>query len=181
MSIKEAVLWALLGGSVAEVALIFSTMRPSTGKSRWTWAWSREQMPKFYVGMGCRFFLTGAAVAPLAATDRVPDALVAFLLGMGAPLLTAKMAAAADKIINQGGALPPSDDPTQPPPAGQSENSTHESGSGENEELTHRSAPGQENEEIGNPENADGLPRPRAPKRSEANGQDSNGEKNASL
>ncbi|MET8454576.1 hypothetical protein [Streptomyces sp. NPDC005209] len=101
MDIKVAVLWALLGGGVSEAALIFAMMKPSSPKEKWKWPWSKDEMPKFCFGMTCRFFLTGAAVAPLAATKRVPDSLIAFLLGMCAPLLVAKMAAIGDQFISQ--------------------------------------------------------------------------------
>ncbi|MEU1160631.1 hypothetical protein ABZ372_07460 [Streptomyces sp. NPDC005921] len=103
MNTSEAVLWALLGCGVAEAAYVYGAMKPSGPEGEWTWPWPRKETPKWGAAVTCRFFLTGAAIAPLAASKRIPDNLMAFLFGLAAPVLVAKMSAWAEK--NMGGYL----------------------------------------------------------------------------
>lgn len=103
MNTSEAVLWALLGCGVAEAAYIYGAMKPSDPEDEWKWPWPREEAPKWGAAVTCRFFLTGAAIAPLASSNRVTDILMAFFFGLSAPIMVAKMSAWAEK--HMGGPL----------------------------------------------------------------------------
>jgi hypothetical protein len=99
MEIKEAVLWALLGGGAAELTLALGAMRPSATKKIWAWPWTRAEVPAYCAGMLFRLVISGVVAAPCAATHKVSDGMTAFAVGVAAPLLLARIAATAHALI----------------------------------------------------------------------------------
>lgn len=95
MNIKEAVLWALLGGGTAELTLVWGVMKPTATRKNWSFLWSKGEFPAYAVGLTIRLFISGAVAAPLAATGKLADGMAAFAVGVAAPLLMARFAALA--------------------------------------------------------------------------------------
>ncbi|WP_437056882.1 hypothetical protein [Streptomyces sp. enrichment culture] len=119
MDIKEAVLWALLGGGTAELTLIWGVMKPTAGRKIWSFPWSKGEFPAYVVGLTIRLFITGAFAAPLAATGKMTDGMMAFVVGVAAPLLMARLAATARALVEPAvqEALSPADGTQADPPA----------------------------------------------------------------
>ncbi|WP_406354260.1 hypothetical protein [Streptomyces sp. NBC_00658] len=101
MEIKEAVIWALVGGGSAEVTLALTMMRPSSAKKSWAWPLTRPETPIYCCGMISRLFISGALAAPCAATGKISDGFMAFLLGIAAPPLLARLAATAHAAVGR--------------------------------------------------------------------------------
>ncbi|GHH94881.1 hypothetical protein GCM10017779_53380 [Streptomyces capillispiralis] len=114
MEIKEAVLWALLGGGAAEMTLFLGAVKPSSPKKQWVWPWTPSEMRVYGVWMAVRVTVSGALAAPFAATGKVSDALTAFLVGVVAPLLMAKLAATAQQFVGRTMLDPPQQDQIYP-------------------------------------------------------------------
>jgi hypothetical protein len=101
MEIKEAVLWALLGGGAAELTLALGAMRPSATKKTWAWPWTRAEVPAYCAGMLFRLVISGVVAAPCAATHKISDDMAAFGVGVAAPLLLTRIAATAHALVGQ--------------------------------------------------------------------------------
>ncbi|MFD5574811.1 MULTISPECIES: hypothetical protein [Streptomyces] len=101
MGIKEAVLWALLGGGAAEMTLFLGTLRPPSAKKPWVWPWTRAELRVYAVWVVVRLGLSGALAAPFADAGRITDSFMAFMLGVAAPLLMTKVAALAQVLVGR--------------------------------------------------------------------------------
>jgi hypothetical protein len=88
----EAAAWGLLGGSVAEALNLAACMRPVSPHQRWRWPWrSAADRPMVLIAVALRLFAGGALAAPLGASGQLPTAFSAFLAGLCAPLLVARI------------------------------------------------------------------------------------------
>lgn len=95
MTAWEALLWGLLGSGVAEALNLSAMMRPIGTSRRWRRPWSnRADRPWVAAAVGLRLFVGGALAAALGASDQLPTPLGAFLAGLAAPLIVAKLFAA---------------------------------------------------------------------------------------
>jgi hypothetical protein len=91
MTLLEAAVWALLGGGVAEALNTSATMRPFTARGKWRWPTRRCDMPIFVVAVVLRLLAGPGLAAPLAASQQIPTAFAAWMTGLAAPLLVAKL------------------------------------------------------------------------------------------
>jgi hypothetical protein len=88
----QAALWALLGSGVAEAVNLSASMRPVGPRRRWRWPWSaRADRPMVMVAVGLRLFVGCGLAAPLGASGQLPTPFSAFLAGLAAPLIVARI------------------------------------------------------------------------------------------
>ncbi|MER5468259.1 hypothetical protein ABZX90_17020 [Streptomyces sp. NPDC002935] len=100
MEIREAVLWALLGGGAAEMTLFLGAVRPQSGGKELAWPWKTPSEMRLYcVAIVVRLCVGGALAAPFADTQVISDASTAFLVGVTAPLMMAKFATIAQSLV----------------------------------------------------------------------------------
>ncbi len=91
MTGPEAALWALLGGAVAEAVSLSAMMRPTSADQRWRWPWKQGERPLVLFAIALRLFIGVGLAAPLGASGECPTAFSAFIAGLAAPLLIARI------------------------------------------------------------------------------------------
>ncbi|MCG5217058.1 hypothetical protein [Streptosporangium sp. KLBMP 9127] len=88
----EAALWGLLGGAVAEALNLSACMRPVAPRRRWRWPWSNQaDLPMMLVAVALRLFVGCGLASALGASGQLPTPFSAFLAGVAAPLIVAKI------------------------------------------------------------------------------------------
>lgn len=88
----QAALWGLLGGAVAEALNLAASMNPTRTRRRWRWPWSNPaDRPIVLVAIALRLFVGCGLAAPLGASGQLPTPFAAFLAGLCAPLIVARI------------------------------------------------------------------------------------------
>lgn len=88
----QAALWGLLGSGVAEALNLSASMRPIGPRRRWHWPWSNpEDRSMVLVAVALRLFVGCGLAAPLGASHQLPTPFSAFLAGLAAPLIVARI------------------------------------------------------------------------------------------
>jgi hypothetical protein len=88
----EAALWGLLGSGSAEALNLSAAMRPVGPDHRWRRPWAnRDDRAMVLIAIGLRLFAGFALTAAMAASEQLPKPLTAFVAGLAAPLLVARM------------------------------------------------------------------------------------------
>ena len=88
----EAALWGLLGSAVAEALNLAASMRPTGPRRRWRWPWGRtSDRPIVILAVALRLFVGCGFAAPLGSSGQLPTPFAAFLAGLAAPLLIARL------------------------------------------------------------------------------------------
>jgi hypothetical protein len=88
----EAALWGLLGGAVAEALNLSASMRPTGTQRRWRWPWNNQaDRPMMLVAVTLRLFVGCGLAGAMGASEQIPTAFTAFLAGVAAPLIVAKV------------------------------------------------------------------------------------------
>jgi hypothetical protein len=87
-----ACLWGLLGSAVAEALNLSASVRPTAERPWWRWPWTTTAdrgIVMFAVGL--RLFVGCGLAAALGASGQLPTPFTAFLAGLAAPLLIARI------------------------------------------------------------------------------------------
>lgn len=110
MPLWIAALWGLVGSGVAEALNLYGMMRPTTeSKGRWQWPWrDKRDRPIVIVAVALRLFVGTGLAAATGTSGLATSPFNAFVLGVTAPLVIAKMFD-QNRVIDQ-----PSDGPHQP-------------------------------------------------------------------
>lgn len=88
----QAALWGLLGSGVGEALNLSVAMRPASPRQRWRWPWrNRADRPIVLAAIILRLFVGTGLVAPLGASEQLPTPFAAFLAGLTAPLIIARI------------------------------------------------------------------------------------------
>lgn len=85
-------LWGLLGSGVAEALTLSASMRPTGRQRRWRWPWGKQSdLPVIATAVILRLFIGSGVTAPLGASGQLPTPFTAFLAGIAAPLIVARI------------------------------------------------------------------------------------------
>lgn len=92
MTGTNAALWGLLGACVAEALALSASMRPVGASRRWRWPWdNRTDLWIVLIAVALRLFVGCGLAAPLGASGQLPTEFSAFLAGLSAPLVIARL------------------------------------------------------------------------------------------
>ncbi|MEV6348436.1 hypothetical protein [Actinoplanes sp. NPDC051851] len=104
----DAAQWGLLGSAVAEALNLSASMRPASDTGRWRRPWRNTTERGLVIfAVLLRLFVGCGLAAPMGASGQLPTPFAAFLAGLAAPLIIAR--------LFQSIPLDPAPPPPQPP------------------------------------------------------------------